>query len=555
MTETRDSLRARNIHADAAKLHEYLHGPCENLRLLKIEARLEDVHLAETTSEWASALMKLAYPNSKPYRKLRILINPIGGPGKATQLFKSRILPILEAAGCILDTTVTTHAYHGIQLARELPLEQKFDAIACVSGDGMIHEVLNGLAQRSDAMNALQIPVVPIPAGSGNAIAINLLGVKHGFNLALACLNAVKGNPMPVDVCSVTQPAPQPSRTTSHSSQLRKTKRKSKSSQDSADDPSTRSSQSSSHVALPTTDHPGYETSYSILSQAIGLMADLDLGTENLRALGDTRFVLGYIAGVFENRVCEVDIYVKFGKQGSINKADMRKSVLASQTHAARSSESNGKVVGESEEHLNTSHNDHDLNASSTFLPKPRNGVATDTLQNEDGASQLKNLVPQDPSFSSSLLPPSDSTHNNIDPDQWYHLDVSICALYAGKIPYVGRDLLQFPFALANDACIDMALQLQQGGRAAKLRAISGAETGIVIYDPAVAYLKCEAYRVVPRLAEGHKNLKKGGLISIDGEHKPYRAFQVEVDDRIRMQFLSLFGQWQVPDVPPPGAA
>lgn len=33
------------------------------------------------------------------------------------------------------------------------------------------------------------------------------------------------------------------------------------------------------------------------MSQALGLMADLDLGTENLRWMGDTRFVVGLFRG------------------------------------------------------------------------------------------------------------------------------------------------------------------------------------------------------------------------------------------------------------------
>ena len=33
------------------------------------------------------------------------------------------------------------------------------------------------------------------------------------------------------------------------------------------------------------------------MSQALGLMAELDLGTEYLRWMGDKRFVLGFIRG------------------------------------------------------------------------------------------------------------------------------------------------------------------------------------------------------------------------------------------------------------------
>ena len=35
----------------------------------------------------------------------------------------------------------------------------------------------------------------------------------------------------------------------------------------------------------------------SFMSQALGLMADLDIGTENLRWMGDARFVVGLLRG------------------------------------------------------------------------------------------------------------------------------------------------------------------------------------------------------------------------------------------------------------------
>lgn len=35
----------------------------------------------------------------------------------------------------------------------------------------------------------------------------------------------------------------------------------------------------------------------SFMSQAVGLMADLDIGTENLRWMGDIRFVIGLARG------------------------------------------------------------------------------------------------------------------------------------------------------------------------------------------------------------------------------------------------------------------
>jgi sphingosine kinase len=36
---------------------------------------------------------------------------------------------------------------------------------------------------------------------------------------------------------------------------------------------------------------------YSFMSQAVGLMADIDIKTENLRWMGDTRFFVGLFQG------------------------------------------------------------------------------------------------------------------------------------------------------------------------------------------------------------------------------------------------------------------
>jgi len=485
--------------------------------LINIEARVSEVSLADEAKEWAQKLMELAYTDIKPYRKLKVLINPVGGPGKALQLFQSRIRPVLEAAGCTLDLTVTKYVNHGREIAQNLSLKEGFDVIVCVSGDGMLHEVLNGLAGRDDAIEALKIPVAPIPTGSGNAVALNLLGVDQGFNLALACLNLIKGKEKRLDVCSVTQPAdahhPSPN-----------------------NGPSTAVEDTTSPAQLDSPPTLPYTIYYSFLSQAIGLMADVDLGTEDMRALGDTRFVLGYMGGVLSNRECEVDIYVKMGNQGTINKKEMRERVLSAK-----------KTVRAEEEQQDE---------QSDYIPSAslRNGAVTDPLPK---GKDTPDFDIRDPSWPSPLMDSlkEEGQEVSMNPSEWYRFPLTISTLYAGKIPYVARDLLQFPYSFAGDNCVELALQLQGGGRGAKFRAITTAETGAVIYDPAVVYLKVEAFRVVPRLEEGDKRLKKGGLVSIDGEHRPYRSFQVEVNKSLCLRVLSLYGKWCVPDVVPPKVA
>lgn len=148
-----------------------------------------------------------------------------------------------------------------------------------VSGDGLIHEVLNGFAEHADPLKAFSIPVAPIPTGSGNGLSLNLLGAEvstfhlqpnmHSLissSMALMsrwllstllrvrmtmCMRVIStdhatGQPMKVDLFSFTQ---------------------------------------------------GNKRSISFMSQSLGLMADLDIGTEHLRWMGDTRFMVGLLRG------------------------------------------------------------------------------------------------------------------------------------------------------------------------------------------------------------------------------------------------------------------
>jgi sphingosine kinase len=507
------------------RLSAQLQGPCSSLRLVNIEARVGEVALIEEAKEWALNLMELAYTNLKPYRKLKMLVNPVGGSGQGLKLFHTKIKPILEAAGCTLDVTLTTHVNHGVEVVRALPLDQGIDAIVCVSGDGMVHEVLNGLATREDAHEAMKIPVAPIPAGSGNAVAVNLLGPAQGFNLALACLNVIKGQAIFMDVCTITQPADSRDGSTVQPFNRATTKTKKR--------PSSATS-STAEAASPNliSESPAlpYTLSYTFLSQAIGLMADIDLGTEDMRALGDTRFILGYIGGILANKECEIDVYVKLGKRGTTNKREMRRRVEEANKAGPRD-----KAIEEEE------------TQSPTSL---RNGAVTDPLPNAD---EIPILDLRDPSWQSHLVgTDEDGEHQATDPSKWYRIAAPIAALYGGKIPYVARDLMSFPYAYPGDSCVDFVFQLMSGGRKTFIKAIQDGGSGTHVYNPAMVYLKVDAYRIVPRLEEGSKKLRKGGLISIDGEHRPYRSFQVEVHQSLHFRVLSLYGRFCVPVVTAP---
>ena len=59
---------------------------------------------------------------------------------------------------------------HAKDFVRTLELDQ-WCGIIIVSGDGLLHEVCNGLMERPDAEEAIKIPIGLIPGGSGNGLA------------------------------------------------------------------------------------------------------------------------------------------------------------------------------------------------------------------------------------------------------------------------------------------------------------------------------------------------------------------------------------------------
>ena len=54
-------------------------------------------------------------------------------------------------------------------------MNEKYSGLIIISGDGLVHEVVNGLAQRPDWDEISKIPFGIIPGGSGNALNCSIL--------------------------------------------------------------------------------------------------------------------------------------------------------------------------------------------------------------------------------------------------------------------------------------------------------------------------------------------------------------------------------------------
>ncbi|KAF2002942.1 sphingoid long chain base kinase-like protein [Amniculicola lignicola CBS 123094] len=207
---------------------------------------------------WIEQLLDRAYGASQRRKRMKVLVNPFGGQGNGSKIYNNHIAPIFAAAQCELDVEYTNHNGHAVEIARDLDIDT-YDVVACCSGDGVPHEVWNGLSQKDDAARALmKIAVAQLPCGSGNAMSLNFNGTDSP---SLAALATVKGLRTPLDLTSITQ---------------------------------------------------GDKRTLSFLSQSVGMVAESDLATEHLRWMGSARFTWGALVRLIRKSVYPADIAIKF---------------------------------------------------------------------------------------------------------------------------------------------------------------------------------------------------------------------------------------------------
>jgi len=361
-----------------------------NFSLAKVEGKAKDTNNAEN---WSNALMDAAYQGVKRCRKLKVLINPFGGKAKARSIFNNIVEPIFRAANCSLDVTYTTHHKHAVEIAKELCLD--YDVLVILSGDGLVHEALNGFALHAQSAQAFKIPVAPIPTGSANATSLNLLGLEDGFDVSAAALNVIKGRPMKIDLFAFTQ---------------------------------------------------GDTRVISFMSQALGLMAELDTGTDNWRWMGDTRFFLGFLRGLIAFKSCPVTLQIKVAEQDK------------------------SKIV----EALRLKHSGKTIDAQSA------------------SESSLEEFIPP-------------LTQAVDEKDGWITYDQPMLYISAGQGPYISRDLMQFPVSLPEDGFIDIAVQ-DLTHRLDILKWVTDdiGPTGQTFWKDSQHYFKATAYRVRPQTSKGY---------------------------------------------------
>jgi sphingosine kinase len=208
-----------------------------------------------SVQNWLQLLLGHAYGESKPRKHLKIFLNPSSGKGAAVKMYHKYAEPLFLAAQCRLDLQETSYPGQAGELVREDRTIASWDAVVCCSGDGLPHEVINGLASRNDTRQTIgTVPIVQLPGGSANAMCLNMLGTT---SMSHAALSIIKGIPRSIDLMSITQ---------------------------------------------------GTKRHISFLSQNLGLLAECDLDTEKLRFLGPRRFAVGFFQRLFKPPVYGCDL-------------------------------------------------------------------------------------------------------------------------------------------------------------------------------------------------------------------------------------------------------
>ncbi|CAJ1936342.1 unnamed protein product [Sphenostylis stenocarpa] len=199
---------------------------------------------------WCHKLREFIHSLGRP-KRLFVFVNPFGGRKSAANIFRDQVKPLFEDAQVHLTVQETKYQLHAKQVVQSLDLS-KYHGIICVSGDGILVEVVNGLLQRQDWDTAIKIPLGVVPAGTGNGMAKSLLdSVGDPCSITNAVLAIIRGHKRSLDVATITQ---------------------------------------------------GETRFFSVLMLAWGLVADIDIESEKYRWMGSARIDFYALTRIFHLR-------------------------------------------------------------------------------------------------------------------------------------------------------------------------------------------------------------------------------------------------------------
>jgi len=133
-----------------------------------------------------------------------IVINPFSGTKKSVIVWRKTIEPMLKKANLLYDILITKYSNEAYKYMNTFDWK-KYEGIITIGGDGIIYEVVNGLASRLDGAEALQsLPIGPIPTGTGNGLVASICFYNHeSYSIINSIFIIIKGGIRSIDLSHV----------------------------------------------------------------------------------------------------------------------------------------------------------------------------------------------------------------------------------------------------------------------------------------------------------------------------------------------------------------
>ena len=183
---------------------------CKCTKSYKIRELITDYFLIK--SDYINTIKECLYHISLPKlhelqsndrkRKILAFINPIGGKGKALELWE-RAKKVFTQTKLEIDTIITRQYKEAYNYVLTLD-PMKYDGFIACSGDGIIHEIINAIFHRNeiDKNKFLErCAICALPAGSGNALSKAISDYSGDDNrIETHCYYLCKGIKKKIDV-------------------------------------------------------------------------------------------------------------------------------------------------------------------------------------------------------------------------------------------------------------------------------------------------------------------------------------------------------------------